>query len=256
MRTAETLFHDEKDYQRAIRVLERVSKHILWKFAVVGGIANRALFPEWGEMNQSKKFNDLDLVLLPLSRDEGTAPLSVSIKKDYFITYIGELARYFGMIDKTDYMSVDIFTCGRYLETQEMELEGKRYIVLTPEERYFSMARDIYQTLTNGRILDPKHIKFLEFLKDKINQEKVDHLWSEEEKIIKRNEAYPFSAMKEYLEQINKLTSDKKDLIEEKIPGTQKRPYNLPRAEAFGITIENETDFYAAYARKRELFGE
>ena len=255
-RTAATLFYSDRDYERAVRVLERISKHVLWRFAVVGGISNRALYPEWAEQNRSKKFNDLDIVLLPTPADEGTPPLSTSIKDDYFITYIGPLARYFGTIDRTDYVSVDIFTSDRDIATQQMVLEGRTYLVLTPEERYLSMARDIYGTLTKGRILDPKHIKFLAFLESRIDRHKLEQLWEAEIKIVKQNEVYRFTTFKGYLEQIDRLVHDKQDLTQEKVPGTQKRPYDIPRHEAFGITVENEADFYAAYAKKRELIGD
>jgi hypothetical protein len=85
MSTNATLFYSEANYRKALRVLERVSKHILWKFAVVGGIANRAMYPEWGEMNQGKKFNDLDVVLLPTPKDERTSPLAVRVKDDFLL---------------------------------------------------------------------------------------------------------------------------------------------------------------------------
>jgi hypothetical protein len=150
-------------------------------------------------------------------------------------------------------VSVDIFTADRELETQEIELRGDRYTVLTPEERYLSMARDMYQTLTKDRILDPKHIAFLAFLEDKVDRQRLEQIWSAEALIIKRHEDYPFTGFEEYLEQIRKLTEQKKQLIEEKIPGTQKRPYNIPRHEAFGITVENEEAFYAAYEKKRNM---
>jgi GTPase involved in cell partitioning and DNA repair len=56
---------------------------------------------------------------------------------------------------------------------------------------------------------------------------------------------YPFTTLEEYLVQIKKLVVERKDRIEEKVPGTQTRKYgSSPLSEAWGITIENEVDFY------------
>lgn len=253
---AENLFYGGRDYQRATRTLARLRQSILWKFAVVGGIANRALYPDWAERNRAYAFNDLDVVLLPSDGTEPTSPLSAGIKADFFVNHISELARYFSMIDRQDFVGVDIFTSLRGVETQALQLEGKSYLALTPEERYLSMARDVYQTLSHDRALDPKHVEFLEFLRPRIDWQKVMAIWPAEEKIIRRSEKHPFAALDDYLDQIKSLLASGKDLIGRKIPGTQKRTYNPPRLEAFGITVENEADFYASYEAKGRFWRE
>ena len=253
MQTSKTLFYSERDYLRAVQTLEQLKHHVLWNFAIVGGIANRALFPEWAERNKSRKFNDIDIVLLPTEADAETAPLSPTIKNDFYITYIHEPPRFFGVINRSQYVYADIFTTVRPIEIQTMDLEGQTYNVLTAEERYLSMARDIYETLQREWLLDPKHIEFLEFLNERVNFSKILEIWPMEAPAIDRNEVYPFDTFESYLNQIQTLLNDKKDFIKLKIPGTEIRPYKVARTEAFGITLENEADYYKAYEQNRKM---
>ncbi len=260
MRSEKTLFYDEQDYQRALSTLERLSRHVLCKFALVGGTANRALFPAWAEQIQAKRFNDLDILLLPTAAEVGRPLVSTTIKTDFFVNHISPYrfdGHYMGMTDRVYHVGVDIFPRKRNVETQEINLEGKTYHVLSNEELYLSVARDIYETLTREKnpILDPKHLAFLNFLENKVDFLKINELWEQERPIIAAHEQYPFTTLEGYLAQIKKLVVERKDRIEEKVPGTQTRKYgNSPLSEAWGITIENEADFYESNRLKGQYW--
>lgn len=260
MRSEKTLFYSERDYQRAVETLERLSKHILCKFAIVGGMANRALFPEWAKQIQAKRFNDLDILLLPTAAEVGKPLVNTTIKNDFFVNHISPYrfdGHYMGMTDRTYHVGVDIFPRKRDVKTQEIHLEGKTYKVLSNEELYLSVARDIYETLTREKnpTLDPKHLNFLNFLQDKINTSEIQKIWHDELPIINQNAQYSFETFEQYLDQIKRLVVERKERIEEKIPGTQTRKYgNSPLSEAWGIKIENEADFYESNRLKGQYW--
>ncbi len=164
-----------------------------------------------------------------------------------------------GMTDRVSHVGVDIFPRKQNIETQEVQIEKAPYNVLTNEEIYLATARDIYETLTKPKeknpVLDPKHLAFLDFLENKIDRSKIAKIWEQEKGIIARSEQYPFETLEEYFAQIKKLVVDRKERIQEKVPGTQPRKYgNSPLTEAWGIAIENEADFYESNRLKGQYW--
>lgn len=255
MPNVKTLFYNKNDYDKAIATLERIAPYISCKFAIVGGIANRSLFPEWGKKQVGKKFNDLDIMLIPTKTQLNKDWISLDIKNKFFINYIYRQfdGYYFSTLDKENYVFVDIFTRARDVKTKRIILEKKKYNVLTALEIYARTLRDIYETLSRGCVLDPKHISFLHYLEKKISSKQVKEMWPLEKPAIRIfDKKYSFRTLNDYFKQIDRLLIDKKALIHEKIPGTGKRNYDPNCLEAYGIKIEDKKTFYSAYKEKRK----
>jgi hypothetical protein len=255
MNKKETLFYKDTEYKKISESLKRLEECFNCDFMIVGGIANRALFFNWAENLAGETLNDIDITLLPKENSPKEEWFDSSIKKDFFLTHISFQydGYYMALIDKKNYLAIDVFTRPREVETQKIDIENKKYKVLTNEEIYLSVLRNIYETLINDNILDPKHIKFKKYLEKFINMDKALKMWHKEKNIIRfRKDKYNFETLKEYQIALKKLQTDKKELIYKKNIPPGKKQYNPNMIEANGVSIEKEDVFQEAYRLKRK----
>jgi len=252
----ETLFYPESVYEGVVKTLSHLNPYIECDFVIVGGIANRKLFPDWAEGQKEKKFNDIDVMLLPQEMDIGNDLLNSEIKKKFYVMYVYRQfdGYYIALMDKATHVMVDIFTRPREIETQEIVLDGAKFNVLSNEEIYLSNLRNIYETLSRGWVLDPKHLVFRKYLEEKVDFEGFEAIWKKEKSIIRfKTENYSFETFDEYLEQINRLQIDKKELIHEKEAPKGERKYDDSCVEAYGVQIEDKVVFDRAFEEKDEV---
>ena len=257
MANKNSLFYSVKDFKKIVLTLKKISGYILCDFAIVGGVANRALFSDWAKKIKHSRFNDIDLVLLPDKNLKARNLIDLKIKNDFFATHISPQydGFYFALTDKENFAGVDIFVRPRDLDTQPVYIDKIQYLALSNEEIYLGTLRNIYETLIRDRELPPKHIKFRDYLETKIDTQKLIDLWPKEKKIIRfQTREYLFDTFEAYLNKIEKLIIDKQNLIKVKIISSPKS-YPKDCVGAYGITIEDKTTFDDAMERKRKAMG-
>jgi hypothetical protein len=253
MNTIKTLFYSEHEYAEVMKTLKKVAPFIKCRFAIVGGIANRCLFPEWAERQRGKRLNDLDLVLLPTKEEFGKDWLDSQIKQKFYIGYFykNKDGLYIGSKDKENYLFIDFFSRLQNTALQTIKLDGVEYNTLSNEEIYLSNLKYVYEFIIRDKVLHPKYFEFIKFMEDKIDRDIIDSIWDREFPIIRfQTPEYAFQTFDEYLAMIDKLKSDKKDLIYEKKSTDCVRNYDTSCSTAFGFGIDDEKTFHESYTKK------
>ncbi len=274
----EYLGYKKEEFEKATFTLEKISKYIKGGFLVVGGLGIRTLFPEFKKY-QREEINDLDLVFYPAKKGRLLRP---EIKDKFYIGYIAQEnfgsreGFYFALIDKENFVKVDLFMPERDVKTQEIEIGRRKYNCPTKEEIYLNNLRDFWY-LTNARVnIDSKWIEFLDFLEKEgdLNKKVIEEIWPEEKKAIryyckqeaekKFNEkeelnrfigevAYrEFNSFEEYKNTVRKRIKDNSDLFE---PKKEKSLWEYPShcPEGWGLEIEDEKTFEMIKEKWREM---
>lgn len=255
MSKKETLYYSDNEYKRISDTLKRLKTAFYCNFFIVGGIANRSLFHDWAKNFGGETINDIDVVLLPKENSPKEDWFDASIKKYFYVTYICSQydGYYMALIDKKTYLAVDIFTRAREVKTQNIHIENEKYLTLSNEEIYLSVLRNIYETLINDNVFDPKHLNFKEYLENIIDMDEVLRIWDKEKTIIRfRKDEYVFDTFGEYKEVLEKIQTDKKEFIYKKTIPPGKKKYITNNEVVNGVSIEEEDIFQEAYRLKRK----
>lgn len=232
----------ESDIQRAVTTLERLRPYLLVPWILVGGLANRMLFPVWAQQNPKSRLNDLDIVVPPR-----TQHLSSSVQELFYITHIlpdGEDTYYFAIVDKETWVKVDVFPSHRPSQTQHLQILEHTYDVRTAPEILLKVARDIAYFLSSGSPLEPKHIVLYHYLVDELCVMIPDEMWVAECEVLTKLLDAPPVSQSAYFAWIDALLKDKdkqKLIVEKKRWGY--RAYPTDCVSAYGMNIVDENTF-------------
>lgn len=245
------LCYKKEDFERVISTLEKIEKYIYGNFLVVGGLTIRTLFPEFAK-TRDKKLNDLDLVFYPAK--EKDILLKYNVKDEFYITHIypenfgKRKGFYFAIVDKENFVKIDLFMPERDIITQDIQINNKNYKCPIKEDIYLNNLRDFWYW-TNARIdIDSKQVELLEFLETKGNLDSklIEKLWNSEQEAIKifcdKVNEREFDSVEEYRETIRKKLKNNQDLVKPKQHrGYKKYPKDCVKAGE--LEIEDEETF-------------
>lgn len=255
------LCYKKEDFERVISSLEKVEKYINGNYLVVGGLTIRTLFPEFAK-TRDKKLNDLDLVFYPAKEKE--ILLKPEVKDEFYITHIysenfGERSGfYFAIVDKENFVKIDLFMPERDIITQEIRINNKNYRCPIKEDIYLNNLRDFWYWTNAKMDIDSKQVELLEFLETKgdLNSKLIEKLWASEQDAIKifcgKVSKKKFDSIKEYRKAIEEKLIHNQDLIKPKQHRGYKK-YPLDCVKAGELTIEDKKTFEMIKEKWEEL---
>lgn len=247
------LFYSFDDYQKGMETINRIKKYFLTDYALVGGFANRFLFPDYFAGLPVTRLNDLDFCILPKG-DEPT--LRSNITEEFYIVYINPSngSYYFMLIDKENFIKVDIFINPRPTEKGMMKVDGLTVPVLPEEEIFLKIARDVYGHLSQDRPLESKHVRFYQYLRNNINLTKIDLVWLEEKKVIYKINQVDFIGWVDYLKVVDDLVNQKSDLLFVKQSQLPKYPVESAIYHPFGFSMVDQAAFDQIFTERQRRF--
>jgi hypothetical protein len=248
-----TLFYSFADYQKGIETINRIKEYILTDFTLVGGFANRYAFPDYFVGLPITRLNDLDFCIWP----KGNEPtLGLDIVEKFYIMFINPSnnSYYFMLIDKENFIKVDIFVDPRPTEKKSMKVDDLVVSIKTEEEVLLKTARDVYGHLSQDQPIEEKHVQFYNFLRNNIDLTKIDPIWLAEKEIIYKINLVEFDNWFDYLTFVDDLIQKKRDLIIIKKQRTPEYPVESAVYHPFGFSMVDRDTFDRVVAERNLRF--